>query len=490
LIIIISDLHLTDGTFDYTDTLNPGNDINHDVSSEAFELFWNHIYRIVTANEADFIKKITLVLLGDILELRSTTKWMDDKCNPSGSRPWKEHDNNQIEVCKKIIDGIDDNNGESLKYICPKKFNQVKDNSNGLRQLIDHDIEIKVVYVVGNHDRMIVVHDSLKEHVQDRFGWEFSIATDGIGEGHVFMVDDIGLLAYHGHGGEKPDIIDFYKNYEEPPIGALLSDVFGRLMYHTQNSEFKKLITFSMELDNVRPSSDKFAWILSNLPDKDEDPDELAALRKILKQCLKELLDESDLIFDFLYSRLREEMDKIPWWGDILISLACLFQSKKKCLKKTLMKLLRNMIENLRKDEEEYPLIKIFEDIQNNIFVKLIPKLLKKKKNRFSGPDSRYYKNAHHEMKNKVDTPYKYIVYGHSHRYKLIPLITFRGLKDTFYFNSGTWRKTVEKNIFPEKSGDFQKWNRMTYITFFSESENSDHIFDIWHGNLQTDKDF
>ncbi len=329
MIIIISDLHLTDGTFDYTDKLNPGNDIHHDVSSEAFEIFWNHIYRIVTANKADSIKKITLVLLGDILELRSTTKWMNDKCNPSGSKPWKEYDNNQIEVCKKIIDSIDLKRGESLKYICPKKFNKVKDNSNGLRQLIDHHIEIKVVYVAGNHDRMIVVHDSLKKHVRDKFGWEFSMATDGIEEGHVFMVDDIGLLAYHGHGGEKPDIIDFHKNYEEPPIGALLSDVFGRLMFHTQNSEFKKLITFSMDLDNVRPSSDKFAWILSNLPDKDEDPDELAALRKILKQCLKELLDESDLIFDFLYSRLKEEMDKIPWWGNIVISLACLFQSKK-----------------------------------------------------------------------------------------------------------------------------------------------------------------
>ena len=156
------------------------------------------------------------------------------------------------------------------------------------------------------------------------------------------------------------------------------------------------------------------------------------------------------------------------------------------------MKLIGKTIENLGKDDEEYPLEKIFKDIQNNKFLKLIPKLTKKKKNKISGPDSRYYKNAHHEMKNKLDTPYKYIVYGHSHRYKLIPLITFRNRKskDTFYFNSGTWKKTTERNLFPEKSSDFQKWTRMTYVTFFSKRENSDHIFDIWHGNLQTEKDF
>ena len=118
--------------------------------------------------------------------------------------------------------------------------------------------------------------------LQERFGWEFSRATDEIGEGHIFKDDEIGIIAYHGQGGEKPDIIDFYRNYEEPPIGALLSDVFGRLMYHTQNSGYKRLITFCMELDNVRPSSDKLAWILSNLPNNDESPDELVALRNIL----------------------------------------------------------------------------------------------------------------------------------------------------------------------------------------------------------------
>ena len=163
MIIFISDLHLTDGTFDYTDEANPDNNIAHDVSSEAFELFWNQIYRIATANEEIGLNRIILVLLGDILELRSTTKWINDETNPSRSRLWKEHDNNLIEVCRGIIADIEENNEESLKYICPTKFNQVTNESNGLRQLIDSNVEIRVVYVVGNHDRIIAVDDSLKE---------------------------------------------------------------------------------------------------------------------------------------------------------------------------------------------------------------------------------------------------------------------------------------------------------------------------------------
>jgi len=494
MIIFISDFHLTDGTFDYKDPDEPGNNISHDVSHEAFKLFWNNIYRIVSANEKDSIKEITLVLLGDILEIRSTSKWVDPVCNPSSTRPWKENNPDQIDVCKKIIDDIWKNNKESLKYLCPNEFHQI-DKKNGLRNLIDHEVKIKVIYIVGNHDRLLAVHDDLKEYVKDKFGWEFSQAIDEDGEGHKFKDDDIGIQALHGHDGEEKDFVDFYKNYEEPPLGAFLSDLTGRLMYHVQKENIKELITFFMDIDNIRPSSDRFAWILSNLP-KNGDP--LKKLRTILKTSLGELENESDMIFEFLYSRVEEKINAIPLWGDILISLfVCPFRGKKSCMKKTIMKLLRKTIEKLNKTEEEYPLVKILNDIQNHRLLKILTKLSRKKnsnKDKAGGPDSRYYKNANHAMHAEgIKTPYKYILYGHSHRYQLFPLVTLKGdkiIKNTFYFNSGTWKKTVERNLFPGTNGDFQKWDRMTYVTFFKKNENRDHVFDIWHGNLQTKKDF
>lgn len=492
MIIFTSDFHLTDGTFDYKDPVDPKNNISHDVSHEAFKLFWDNIYRIVSANEKDSVKEITLVLLGDILELRSTSKWVDPDCNPSGTRPWNENNPDQIDVCKKIIDGIWENNKESLKYLCPNEFHQI-DRKNGLRNLIDSEVKINVRYIVGNHDRLLAVHDSLKEYVKDKFGWEFSRAIDEDGEGHKFKDDDIGILALHGHDGEKKDFVDFYKNYEEPPLGALLSDLTGRLMYHVREENRKELITFCMDIDNVRPSSDRFAWILSNLP---RDMESRKILRTILKTSLVELKNESDVIFEFLYSRVEDKINSIPFWGDILIFLfVCPFRGKKSCMKKKIMKLLQKTIEKLNKTEEEYPLVKILNDIQNHKLLKLLAKMSKKKKSKdkAGGPDSRYYENAYLAMHAEgTNTPYKYIVYGHSHRYQLFPLVTLKGdgiIKNTFYFNSGTWKKTVERNLFPGTNGDFQKWNRMTYVTFFKESENRDHVFDIWHGNLQTEKD-
>ena len=494
MIIFVSDFHLTDGTFDYK---GPGKPISHDISHEAFKLFWDNIFRIVDANERDSIKEITLVLLGDILELRSTSKWVDQAVNPTGTRPWKENNPDQIKVCQKIIDDIGKNNKESLKYLCPNKFHLV-DEKNGLRLLIDKlDVTIEIIYVVGNHDRLIVVHDKLKAYVKKKFGWKFSKAVEGIGEGHKFRDDEIGILAYHGHDGNNKDFIDFYKNYEEPVLGGLLSDLTGRLMYHIQETKKKELITFFMDIDNVRPSSDSFAWILSNLPQNSET---LETIRSIAKKSLSELEKESEEIFEFLYSRIEEKINEIPFWGKILISLisiiVCPFRGKKSCLKRTIEKLLREMIEKLEKPEEKHRLVDILGDIKDDKMLKLLTKLSSGKKNnedRTSGPDSRYYENAKNEMQAEgIAASYKYIIYGHSHQYKLLPLITLKegGIsKRTFYFNIGTWKKTVERNLYPKNSVDFQKWDRMTYLTFFKESENRDHVFDIWHGNLQTKND-
>jgi hypothetical protein len=47
MIVFISDLHLTDGTFDYKDLTDPKQNIEHDISVGAFELFWEEIERIV-----------------------------------------------------------------------------------------------------------------------------------------------------------------------------------------------------------------------------------------------------------------------------------------------------------------------------------------------------------------------------------------------------------------------------------------------------------
>ena len=160
MIVFISDLHLTDGTFDHDGMV-------HDTSAGAYEMFWNDILSIVDANKGDGanVQKIQVVLLGDILELRTTTRWMKAR-----TRPWLENSDELSaearDVLNEIIKNIifEDPQTELPRkrtcYLSNKYLDRI-DAHNGLRKLLEGNIEVSFVYVPGNHDRMILVGGAL-----------------------------------------------------------------------------------------------------------------------------------------------------------------------------------------------------------------------------------------------------------------------------------------------------------------------------------------
>ena len=482
MIIFISDLHLTDGTYDYMKD-DPNNHVPHDISHEAFKLFWDQVYRIYKANKGESkINEIKLVLLGDIVEIRSTTKWVasdyekDGKTRKLNYRPWKEDKSGPSKICKEILEGILKYNEKIFRYLSPKKFDEVE-KDNGLRLLVEElgKDKIKIEYVSGNHDRLINFYDEdslVKKYIEKELGW--TIPEVDKDRGFKFEDKDIGILADHGH---KDDFIDYYKDYKKAPIGALLSDLLGRLMYHVQEKENKELIRFCMNIDNVRPSSDRLIWVATNINKLSED--NLEVFREVLLTYISELNQDSDVIFDFLYERLK---GKIKFFHKVILGIVGIFTDKKKFLKRWITKILAK-IERRLKETERKDLKTIFDGIQR-LISKLMPK--KKKKKEDQDQDFHYYKRDEKER----EEGYNYVVYGHSHRFKLIPLTTQKERK-VFYFNTGTWKRTVQKNLLPlkTKEPDFQKWSRMTYVNFFSRKrkENKDHIFDVWHGNLQVE---
>lgn len=495
--IFISDLHLTDGTFDYVDPNDKKNNVSHDISVAAFKLFWDNINRIVKANE-NSIDEITLVLLGDILEMRSTTKWVESDYHEAGKRelkhrPWNENPDNPSETCKKIIEDILTHNEESLRYLNIHRLNDV-DKESGLYQLaVERNIKIRIDYVVGNHDRVINFHkdDSLRKLISDKLGWDLPSSTGSEPRRFKFLLKDenIGISAQHGHFF---DTIDFFEDPLSPPIGALLSDVFGRVMHHVKKSGNKELIKFCMNIDNVRPSSDRFVWILSNLPD---DESSLNQLRSVLITIITELKDDSKEILDFLSPRITPYMARLKWYLKAFLGVAGIFTEKKKLfvklMKKMVLKLVDDIEEKLHKPESEEPLHEILAEVGNKVSF-LGDDKDKQKEKTGRDQDFHYFEAALEEITtSEIDSPLKYVIYGHTHRYKLIPLITMKETdkeKKTFYFNSGTWKRTVQKNKFPRNNAEFQNWERMTYINFFNAEahEVKDHIFDLWHGNLKT----
>lgn len=266
-------------------------------------------------------------------------------------------------------------------------------------------------------------------------------------------------------------------NIEE--IKLVLSDLLGRLMFHVQAENNKELICFCMDIDNVRPSSDRFTWIVTNINRLSDTS--LETLKRVLLTGIGELRDETDEIFDFLYERVK---GKFKFIHKVLLGIISIFTNKEKFLKKWITKKL-SKIEHSIKKKDPKELKDVFEGIQR-LMSKLRPK--KKKKKEPQDQDFHYYKRAEEES----EKGYNFVIFGHSHRYKLIPL-ALHGERKVFYFNSGTWRRTVQKNLFPLETKEpvFQKWTRMTYVTFFDyeKQENKGHVFDVWHGNLQREEE-
>lgn len=76
----------------------------------------------------------------------------------------------------------------------------------------------------------------------------------------------------------------------------------------------------------------------------------------------------------------------------------------------------------------------------------------------------------------------RYVVYGHTHRHELVPLdAQSRG---RWYVNSGTWRPVRELARYSPRAATFARFNTMTYLAFFQDDERSGRGFEAWSGSL------
>ena len=151
MLVIIGDLHLTDGTSGQT------------IKENAFRIFTERVRDM--ALDASFrqdntyepIDRIDILLLGDILDVIRSTAWLQEGVT---ARPWSDPSNNAfIKKVKDISDEILEHNKSSLNHL--KKLSQ----DNGLTLPPSDDtgtqpdykksrlpVAVKIHYMVGNHD--------------------------------------------------------------------------------------------------------------------------------------------------------------------------------------------------------------------------------------------------------------------------------------------------------------------------------------------------
>jgi len=76
----------------------------------------------------------------------------------------------------------------------------------------------------------------------------------------------------------------------------------------------------------------------------------------------------------------------------------------------------------------------------------------------------------------------RYIVYGHTHHHETIPLDYDEGRGPQVYFNSGTWHTYFDLTRKDPKQKKFVPYKALTYITFYKKDEHGDQDFETWSG--------
>ena len=83
----------------------------------------------------------------------------------------------------------------------------------------------------------------------------------------------------------------------------------------------------------------------------------------------------------------------------------------------------------------------------------------------------------------------KFIVYGHTHHYEIVPLRCIqqgRDITNQIYINSGTWRPVHELARFHPGQKQFVGYHVMTYLAFFKSDERKGRAFECWTGALDS----
>jgi len=253
MLVIISDLHFTDGT---TSNWAGSKDL-FNVNPDAFKLFFAKISNIVARRGT--IRKVTVLYNGDIFDPLRTQEWFNINHN---DHPWSIPVNREKvhKKCLEILHKIVEHNEEALLWLSGAH--------NDFNSVWKADSDIERVYIPGNHDRMINLYKPCRELVhQNLLGRRNSRRFNNlyVAQGHQ-------TLAMHGHESD-PFNCEYHENgdpnYALVPIGdPMTTMLFVRLGYEAQGLSIPEEAKRGLrEVDNVRPALSVIRYVQDVIKD-------------------------------------------------------------------------------------------------------------------------------------------------------------------------------------------------------------------------------
>jgi UDP-2,3-diacylglucosamine pyrophosphatase LpxH len=461
MLVIISDLHLSDGTSGETISAGAFRIFRERLSDMAYDASWR------TDGTYKPVARLELLLLGDILDLIRSTRWVTDmRDGYRRVRPWDDHTSQPfIDKVRTISDSVLDHNANSLAVLSGLNNGQrvtiPPATAAGLPARVSRDpkdpnrvpVEVRTHYMVGNHDWFYHLpgpaYDEIRQSVVEAMGLvnsPFEPFPHDPAESTMLqeIFDAHQVLARHG------DIFD-PNNYEvesgrnASSLGdAVVVEILNRFPTEVAQRMGPELPETCLdglkELDNVRPMLVIPIWINGLLRRTCADEYQI----RQVKQIWDELADEF-LSLSFVRSR-----DKALDFFDGVDQLEWALKFSKGVSLQTMSELITWIKAKIGRSEETY-----FEAA-------------------LAEPAFRHKRT-------------KYFVNGHTHHREIIPLDTVdqAGKRfDQMYFNSGTWRRVHELARFNPREQEFMGYHEMTYFAFYQADERKGRPYEGWSGTL------
>jgi UDP-2,3-diacylglucosamine pyrophosphatase LpxH len=267
MLVVLSDLHFSEAQSNRIGTLT----FNKNLPAEIYESYLLELNRIAVANQ---IKKLELVLAGDIFEISRSGIWLEGAHRPyrdnaeimTGS-PWETN-------ILRILDAI------SVE-------DKVQDTLEIFRTIRSRfDVEVDLHYLLGNHDRLINATPETRKKARSLF----NLPGGDIPLDHQYIFrDHTGrsfCLVRHGHEYDPMNFsLDTHimkviptefpeEDYGRSPLGDITTIEFGAALpyyfvdkygeYEILNNPilmalFERLMAF----DDVRPTTALLAYLFS-----------------------------------------------------------------------------------------------------------------------------------------------------------------------------------------------------------------------------------
>lgn len=451
MLVIISDVHLGDGT------------TAKSISPSAFHLFTSRLreaaYFASWRRDGSYrpIEEIDVVLMGDILDPLHSTRWLDTQPgDPDYTRPWT--DSTKLAYAAKlgeITQAIFDENQESVETL--KALSQgavaltpaTKRGKPSARTKERTTPNMRIHYMSGNHDWYYHLPsrgmDAVRENIISSMGlnntpnpFPYSLEESPPLK-EIFQ----GYRVYGRHG-------DFYdkfnydreKGRDQSALGDVLgTEVLNRYPVAVQQrlgDELPPALVDSLRrLVNIRPALAAPLWISGQLKEH--------AGSNALEDELKKVWD--DICDEFLQLDVVREADK-AFQFDIVDALELVVKISRRTSFTTINDLVVWVRDKLWAEDLSF---------------------------------------AEHALREPafLDESARYIVYGHTHQHEIISLDAKGDIpypERQIYLNSGTWHSYYDLAIRNPLDQKFIPYQGLTYLTFYKDDERGGQKFEAWSG--------